>query len=52
MNIIVDLTFEKLVLASIVVLLASIAATEKNRVSIKALACFTQVMILIWLIIK
>ena len=52
MNIIKNLTFEKLVLMAIMVLLTSVVTTEKNRFAVKLLACSIQVIILIWLILK
>lgn len=52
MNIIKNLTFEKLVLMAIMVLLTSVVTTEKNHFSVKLLACSIQVIILIWLILK
>lgn len=47
-----SLTFEQLVLMAIMVFLTSITATEKSRFSVKVLANFTQIIILIWLILK
>lgn len=52
MEIIESLTFEQLVLMAIMVFLTSIATTEKSRFSVILLAHFTQVVILIWLILK
>ncbi|WP_462351061.1 hypothetical protein [Fusobacterium varium] len=51
MNIIKNLTFEKLVLMSIIVFLASITTAE-NKKDLRILAFFTQVVILIWLALK
>lgn len=51
MEIIESLTFEQLVLMAIMVFLTSITTSEK-RFSVKVLAHFTQVVILIWLILK
>ena len=52
MEIIENLTFEKLVLMAIMVLLTSVVTTENNLFSIKLLACSIQVIILIWLILN
>lgn len=52
MEIIENLTFEKLVLMSIIVFLASIATAENKKDFIRILAFFTQVVILIWLALK